>query len=282
MPIVRQDRHRGFTLVELLVVIGIIAVLIGILMPALSKARSQSRMTQCLSNLRQLATANATYAAEFKGWYVPIRVGYNPNPDPAGQWPAPAPIPAGLPAPDNTSVTVWYSIPQYRSALGQQPFPPDSSRYSANLMCPNATLAFEGTWAPNVNGYVIGRSYGFNTTGLNGFMLPSAYHLGWKMGSQIIDPAAKIMVADSPDWNISGGAAGRYELSHEDYGPPLNGVSRSNQIAFRHNEGATMAFFDGHAEWRHKYEIFDNSDTNSPKRGWRKLWDVNWTQSSLR
>jgi prepilin-type N-terminal cleavage/methylation domain-containing protein/prepilin-type processing-associated H-X9-DG protein len=53
---------RGFTLVELLVVIGVIAVLIAILLPALSRARAMSRRTACLSNLRQVGTAIHDYA----------------------------------------------------------------------------------------------------------------------------------------------------------------------------------------------------------------------------
>jgi prepilin-type N-terminal cleavage/methylation domain-containing protein/prepilin-type processing-associated H-X9-DG protein len=58
---------HAFTLVELLVVIGIIALLIGILLPTLSRVQQQSRKTACLSNLRQLGTALILYANENRG-----------------------------------------------------------------------------------------------------------------------------------------------------------------------------------------------------------------------
>jgi prepilin-type N-terminal cleavage/methylation domain-containing protein/prepilin-type processing-associated H-X9-DG protein len=57
-----MKRARGFTLIELLVVIAVIALLMSILMPALSRARKQARMIICKSNLRQYATAARLYA----------------------------------------------------------------------------------------------------------------------------------------------------------------------------------------------------------------------------
>ncbi len=81
-------RACAFTLVELLVVIGIIALLIGLLLPSLTKAREAASTAACLSNLRQLGQAHQMYVNDSHGYIVPVgyRDSANPTPNTTENW----------------------------------------------------------------------------------------------------------------------------------------------------------------------------------------------------
>jgi prepilin-type processing-associated H-X9-DG protein len=160
----RGGRQFAFTLVELLVVIGIIAVMIGILLPTLARAREAARSSKCLNNMRQITVAAISFAQENQGWMVGRAGGgnipYNPAPGKCpflgtvdvtstGNWIAWErqldPI-SGASTPANSAQNITYSaLARYMSVKQKiHTTPQEANRISASLdeifRCPSDTL----------------------------------------------------------------------------------------------------------------------------------------------
>ena len=111
-------RCAAFTLIELLVVISIIAVLAAMLMPAIALVRESALATSCQSTLRQFGIANAAYAADWEGYYVPGAYS-----DSSG-----------------TQTLSWYSNQAYGDLLGGwvPASIPNRVKWVPRLLCPRA------------------------------------------------------------------------------------------------------------------------------------------------
>lgn len=140
-----RRRGRGFTIVELLVVIGIIAVLMSLLLPALGKARESARQTQCISNLRQWGMAYQIYSDANRG-FCPDDGEDGANNSPIGEWdgrPVKPPRrdlgPLWLNALPPLVNSKPYNELQIIAASGGQRLPIDGD--NSMFVCPSATIA---------------------------------------------------------------------------------------------------------------------------------------------
>jgi prepilin-type N-terminal cleavage/methylation domain-containing protein len=122
---------RGFTLVELLVVIGIIAALIALLMPALTQARMAAINSQCLNNMKQVYTAMIMYTNDYNGYYPPTTLDESNNrPGYGGGW--------GDPAAYNQFNGASYDTPQIYEPI----FAPYLNNTESAMVC--AAIQFNG------------------------------------------------------------------------------------------------------------------------------------------
>lgn len=216
---------RGFTLVELLVVIGIIAVLIGVLLPVLGKARRQAESAACLSNLRQVASATRLYASEFKDWYVNNNVVAREEID--GEFPA------------GFQTNSWLYYQFYSPTAGKQKYSFEKGllgRYLKNpkvLDCPTAAAM---NLPPHSSG--IDFTYGIVS-------------LGVTRVTQVREPSETVMFGDAVA--MSGSAAFLRSTgvsSGQNSANPSTGDSDGpGNFHGRHQRGiGNVAFVDGHVE----------------------------------
>jgi prepilin-type N-terminal cleavage/methylation domain-containing protein/prepilin-type processing-associated H-X9-DG protein len=159
-----RTRKFGFTLVELLVVIGIIAILVGILLPVLGRARENARRVQCMSNLRQVATAFFMYTQDNKGWFPNCAVFGGPSATALGYGVATTPAPLGWPA-DWVGWTedwiVWRNKKRSDVLRGSIVKYLGNPSTGAIMMCPSDDSEFRKI--PNSDGTVYPYSYVMNS-----------------------------------------------------------------------------------------------------------------------
>jgi prepilin-type N-terminal cleavage/methylation domain-containing protein/prepilin-type processing-associated H-X9-DG protein len=224
---------RAFTLVELLVVVGIIALLVSILMPALRQARMLAQRTQCLSQVKQLGAALMSYAAETKG-RTPVQP-YDAVPN----WADPA---------------VYDSPPQPSGAhlLGRSAFAallPYLSGEKRVFVCP---VAYDFSWRHVA-------SDGPTALSDTGYMANAA--VVDRRLAQVRNSARVVFVQENRHrWNNAwlrparvGGTPrnGVYSMWSWDNPTPRNdGKPWGQEYSSIHEGGGNLLFVDGHAEYR--------------------------------
>lgn len=234
-------RH-AFSLIELLVVIGIIGLLISMLLPAVSAARSYATRIQCMSNLRQLLTAEMMYVAEYKGYLT------YPN------W-----------AHDRNATNVWshgwlYTQGKIHVPLQQEDvtdgalFP-----YLQTMRIYHCPSHLSDEWSQD------------GTDRLTSYIMNGAV-CGYGAVGHVDDPDQHMV----PSWKITDWTRASeqilfWEADESGTGAAWNdGGSKpfENRLAKRHGRGASIGCFDGHVEWMDRIDYLTESQRPGPNRLW--------------
>ncbi|MGF1634381.1 MAG: type II secretion system protein [Phycisphaerae bacterium] len=249
----RPRQIAGFTLVELLVVVGIIAVLVAILLPVLGNAMARAKGVSCMSNMRQVLTAHMMYVGDNDGYM-------------AAMYPQYASMTFKGTTRTNARVP-WFSAIHVGKYLNEQNicstgFPPDQQSPSSSIVyCP--VRAAERRDGRNQLVHPLDIGMGYNN--LN----------GGPAGKRIVrfdDTSKLITLADVTASSNAGGfvrdltfALDRYYFGQS--GNPAAGTASGRGYpAYRHTSEANVGFLDGHVE------SFYGTDPTSPDDGLAAAW----------
>jgi len=272
---------NGFTLVELLVVVGIITALVALLLPALARAREYANRIKCAANQRSIGQALTMYTQTY---------GFYPG---AGMWPA-------VPSSSANLCALWPVRLRLFTGGDQGVFycPARDERFEWRRDDASRATAGRATPAHTAFGYDEGEpllawdsgnfSYGYNVWGTQGSpSVPNALHLGlgncivrrdvvslrdWDANREIRAtrvklPSETIAIADSS-------ADGWWDfviVAFAGYGAPMHKPMNPDNV---HGGGANVLFCDGHVQWYLQKELLITGDFFDLRdRARRRMWN---------